>query len=250
MMIHDTWTMWVTGEQFGYQIPYFHEWRSDDTVELLDRVPIIKVTPELYDYIENDIDTLPTQLLEDVRDKAMLRKNHSATPIKHCFIATDGKKAIIVDTLTYEVPMRKSRLIPRQEALVLEMIFDTQPSTYDFDLSGDKEETDELLNPHPLSVVGLTRRERHLKDIFNKAIEEIHYKNDLEELRYWTIEMFPKDYKQIIHMSYDDLWDKVVSYIKVGWKPEFENILKMISNTNSLIKSLYESETKREYKVG
>lgn len=37
----------------------FYEWRKDDTIELLDQVPLLKVDATLYHYIENELLELP-----------------------------------------------------------------------------------------------------------------------------------------------------------------------------------------------
>ena len=101
---------------------HFHEWRKDDSVELLDQVPLLKVDPILYSYIENDLSELPQQLLEDIYQKAFLRKNHERSQVEYCFVVSDGKNILAVDTIGYNIPIRKSRLIPRQEQLAFEML--------------------------------------------------------------------------------------------------------------------------------
>ena len=70
MYLHDVWVNWFEGEENGYNVCHFHEWRKDDSVELLDQVPLLKINPLLYSYIENDLSELPQQLLEDVYQKA------------------------------------------------------------------------------------------------------------------------------------------------------------------------------------
>ena len=48
MYLHDVWVNWFEGEENGYNVCYFHEWRKDDSVELLDQVPLLKIDPVLY----------------------------------------------------------------------------------------------------------------------------------------------------------------------------------------------------------
>ena len=105
---------------------------KDDGIELLDQVPLLLSDSSLYHYIENDLSELPQALLDDVYQKAFLRKNHERTQLDFCFVATDGTGIIAVDTIGYNIPIRKSRLIPRQEQLVYEMIEGHEPESYDF----------------------------------------------------------------------------------------------------------------------
>ncbi len=49
----------LKGEENGYNVCHFYEWRKDDTIELLDQVPLLKVDATLYHYIENELLELP-----------------------------------------------------------------------------------------------------------------------------------------------------------------------------------------------
>lgn len=50
---------------------------KEDPIELLDQVPVLKVTKELYHYIENDLSDLPESLLNDVYQKPICAKTMS-----------------------------------------------------------------------------------------------------------------------------------------------------------------------------
>ena len=132
LFLHDVWVNWFEGEENGYNVCHFHEWRKEDSVELLDQVPLLRVSSVLFHYIENDLSELPAELLNDVHQKAYIRKNHERTQLDHCFVVTDGIGILAVDTAGYTIPVRKSRLIPRQEQLVYEMVKDVEEETYDF----------------------------------------------------------------------------------------------------------------------
>ena len=75
LYLHDVWVNWFEGEENGYNVCHFHEWRKDDGVELLDQVPLIKVKPILFDYIENDLSELPQQLLDDIHEISVATLN-------------------------------------------------------------------------------------------------------------------------------------------------------------------------------
>lgn len=74
LYLHDVWVNWFEGEENGYNICHFHEWRKDDGIELLDQVPLLKVSSTLFHYIENDLSELPKPLLNDVYQKHMQGK--------------------------------------------------------------------------------------------------------------------------------------------------------------------------------
>src|SRR5687767_112249 len=132
LYLHDVWVNWFEGEENGYNVCNFHEWRKDDGIELLDQVPLLKVESILFDYVENDLSELPQQLLDEIFQKAHLRKNHERIQMEYCFVISDGTGIMAVDTIGYNIPIRKSRLIPRQEQLVYEMLENHEANTYSF----------------------------------------------------------------------------------------------------------------------
>ena len=66
LYLHDVWVNWFEGEENGYNVCHFYEWRKDDTIELLDQVPLLKVDGTLYHYIENEFFVFVQKMLEDV----------------------------------------------------------------------------------------------------------------------------------------------------------------------------------------
>ena len=48
LFLHDVWVNWFEGEENGYNVCHFHEWRKEDSVELLDQVPLLKVQSPLF----------------------------------------------------------------------------------------------------------------------------------------------------------------------------------------------------------
>ena len=82
LYLHDVWVNWFEGEENGYNVCHFHEWRrGEDVIELLDQVPLLLIEPILFHYIENNMAELPQALLNDVYKKAYLRKNHERSAI-------------------------------------------------------------------------------------------------------------------------------------------------------------------------
>lgn len=250
LYLHDLWVNWCDAEEFGYNVFEFHSWEKTDKVELLDQVPLIKVSDELFDYILNDLDDLPEQLLNDIFEKAYERKNHERKPLKNCCIVSNGKDTLAIDTLEYNSPMRKSRLIPRQHALALEYIYDEQPVEYEF-RSNKRDHTDfALLSPHPLSMIGLTRREMQFKTIFNMALDDILHKNNHNELMYWYSEIVPNGYKQIKHNTYEEIKEKLIDYVKDGWKNEWIEVIEKISKCSQFVAAMYKTEKEKNYTIG
>lgn len=248
--LHDVFLNWCESKEHSYNVHYFHSWDKTDKVVVLDQVPLIKVTDEFFDYILNNLDTIPAKLLEEIHEKSYLRKNQKRLPIKHCCVISNGKDALAFDTLDYNTPMRKSRLIPRQHALALEMVFDVQPEEYDFEKLNRDHTEFALLSPHPLSMVGLTRREMQLKTIFNMALDDILHKQNHSELTYWYTEIVPNGLEQIKNNTYDEIKEKLTTYIKDGWKSEWEPVIEKIGKCSEFVAAMYKVEKEKSYVQG
>lgn len=239
--LHDVWVNWFEGEENGYNVCHFHEWRKDDRVELLDQVPILKLHPVLYHYIENDLSELPQQLLDDIYQKAFLRKNHERIQLDYCFVATDGAGIIAVDTIGYNIPIRKSRIIPRQEQLAYEMIEKEAVIEYGFNDQSVLKEF-HILSPSPTLMHGLTRKERQLKQLLFMALDQLHSCENVAEIRYWYTEWCPERYKEIQEMDFELAWQRLYEAIKYGWSGKHEQFCENLIKGQPFFEKLWEME--------
>jgi hypothetical protein len=241
LYLHDVWVNWFEGEENGYNVCHFHEWRKDDGVELLDQVPLLKVEPLLFDYIENDLSELPQQLLDDIYQKAYLRKNHERIQMDYCFVVTDGTGILAVDTIGYNIPIRKSRLIPRQEQLVYEMISQHEAKTYHF-YSQPKTKDFHILSPEPDLMRGLTRKERQLKQLLFMALDQLLTSNNQAEVRYWYTEWCPEQYSTIQEMNFEEAWEQLFEETKYGWSKRHETFCENLIKGQPFFEKLWEME--------
>lgn len=242
LYLHDVWVNWFEGEENGYNVCHFHEWRKDDTVELLDQVPLLKIDSRLFSYIENDLLEIPQQLLNDIYQKAYIRKNHERIQLEYCFVATDGNGILAVDTLGYHLPIRKSRLIPRQEQLVYDMVADQEVQVYQFDEKEVKQKEYHILSPAPEIMRGLTRKERQLKQLFFMALDQLYSTKNTAEVRYWYTEWNPQKYEWIQQMSFEEVWQNLYEETKYGWTKQHEHLCENIIKGQPFFEKLWEME--------
>ncbi|WP_017551881.1 YjbA family protein [Heyndrickxia coagulans] len=241
LYLHDIWVNWFEGEENSYNVCPFHEWRRDDVIELLDQVPLLFVDTLLYEYIENDLAELPQTLLNDVFQKAVLRKNHERIQLEYCFVVTDGKGILAVDTIGYTLPIRKSRLIPRQEQLVYEMIEGHEPVSYPFENRSHPKEH-HILSPSPECMQGLTRRERQLKQLLFMALDQLYSSKNTAEVRYWYTEWHPEQYEHIQFMPFEDAWERLYAETKTGWSKKHEQLCENMIKGQPFFEKLWELE--------
>lgn len=217
-MIHirDVWINWFEGEENGYNVCEFFEWRKEDKIELLDQMAIIRVNHKVFDYIENQLGTLPAELLNDVYQQSYQRKNGQRIQLDYCFIVTDCERVLAVDTLGCHTPIRKSRLVPRQEQIVLELAYNEMVREYGIN-DTDSHKEYHMLSPHPVYMSGLTRKERQLKQLLFMVLDQLYTTKNTAEVRYWFTEWSANKYDAIQLMTFEEAWEGLCDEIKYGW---------------------------------
>ncbi|MFA9555818.1 DUF3603 family protein [Evansella sp. AB-rgal1] len=223
-MLHmrDVWVNWFEGEENGYNVCEFYEWRKEDRIELLDQVAVIKMRENLFDYIENTLQELPEELLADVYRQSFVRRKSQRIELEYCFLATDGRRSLVVDTIGYHTPVRKSRLVPRQEEQLLNLVESEHIREYYMDYL-DCEKQYHILSPEPSLMNGLIRKERQLKQLLFMAMDQLHHDADVAEIRYWYTEWAPDKYAQIQAMDSEEAWVSLFNEIKFGWTKKHED---------------------------
>ncbi|MED5076961.1 YjbA family protein [Geobacillus stearothermophilus] len=239
LYLHDIWVNWFEGEENGYNVCHFHEWRKDDQIELLDQVPLLKVSPALFHYIENSLSDLPKPLLDDVHQKAYVRKNHERIQLDYCFVVTDGAGVLAVDTIGYQIPIRKSRLIPRQEQLVYEVAAEAEERDYPLPRY---EKEYHILSLAPELMCGLTRKERQLKQLLFMALDQLYSTKNTAQMRYWYTEWAPEKYAAIQKMSFDEAWEQLYNETKYGWSERHEQLCENLIKGQPFFEKLWEME--------
>ncbi|WNF35751.1 DUF3603 family protein [Bacillaceae bacterium IKA-2] len=237
--IRDVWINWFEGEENGYNICHFFEWRKDDKIELLDQVVIIKMTTKLLDYIENNLAELPEQLRKDVYQQSFQRKNNQRIELDYCFIATDGQKVLAVDTLGYHSPIRKSRLMSRQEEIVLELALNEGVKDYVLKYIEAPREY-HILSPDPIHMSGLTRVERQLKQLLFMVLDQLYSTGNTAEVRYWYTEWSPAKYEVIQQMDLEEAWQRLFDELKHGWSTHHYHLCGRMIKGQSFFEKLWE----------
>ncbi|TWI53311.1 YjbA family protein [Halalkalibacter nanhaiisediminis] len=238
--IRDVWVNWFEGEENGYNVCDFHEWRSDDRIEVLDQAILIFVSSNLFDYIENDLSDLPEDLLAEVHQQSYLRKNMSRIQLDYCFIASDASRIIAIDTMGYKTPIRKSRLTPRQEQIVYDHLKEQELKMFDF--NGEMDKVYHLLSPSPKEMNGLTRKERQLKQLLYMALDQLYTTGTDAAVRYWYTEWSPQDYMRIQMLGREEAWHQLYEEIREGWTSRHHHLCEAMVKGKAFFEKLWELE--------
>lgn len=244
LYIHDVWVNWFESEENSYNVCYFHEWRKEDKIDLLDRVPLLYIKEDLYHHVENNMHEVPKALLELIYKQAYMRRGQKKEVIDYACVITDGNEIIAFDTIGYSIPVRKSRLIPRQEEMVFDMIKNTKPKKLPFKKEL-YEKKHHILSMAPEYIHGLTRRERQLKQLLMMSLDQLKTEGNVEELRYWLTEWNPKKYPFIRSMNKEQVWSELYHGVKMGWNGAHEELCVKLIKGQPFLEQIWEVENKQ-----
>ncbi len=242
LYLYDVWVNWFEGEEEGYNICHYHEWRKSDQIEILEQVPILHITDSLFHYIENTLFDVPSELLNVIHKRAYMRKGHTRQMLDYACVVTDGRGILAFDTIGYTIPVRKSRLIPRQEQQVYELCKKSKQKHYSF-TPIHEEDKHSLLSMEEEFVYGLTRRERQLKKLLMIAMEQLKTTDNVNEVLYWLSEWDHDQITYTMHQSsVDEVWQKLYEEIKIGWSMAHEKLCAQLVKGNPFLEKFWELE--------
>ena len=235
LVLNDVWVNWFEGEDKGYNVCPFFEWRKRDKIELLDTIPLLYIEKELYQYIENDLDDLPERLLMKIHNRAI--KNGRA--IEYAAVVTNGEGIIAFDTMGYRIPLKKSRLIPRHERRVYQMIRMINPMSFSIKKLRNQE-SNHIFSLSREAMLGLSRRERELKQLLMLALDQLREGKNLDEVHYWLTEWEPEQYQLIQGLSFQKAWDRLYQHIYHGWTIKHEQFCQQMIKGQPLFEQLWD----------
>lgn len=241
LYLYDVWVNWFEGEEKGYNVCHFHEWRKEDNIQILDQVPFLYITDQLYNYIENNLSPLPNRQLEVIHKRAYIRKGQRREPIEYACIVSDGKNVLAIDTVGYETPLKKSRLIPRQEKQALELLKRAKQFNFSF-VKKEEEEKSDFIVLDQKYMFGLTRRERQLKKLMMMVLDQLRTSDNVEELRYWLTEWKPELFSEIKQMQGDEIWQTLYEDVIHGWGPKHESLCAQMIKGQPFLEEIWEKE--------
>lgn len=240
--LYDVWVNWFEGEEEGFNVCHYHEWRKTDQIEILEQVPVLYIHDDLYNYIENSLYDLPEELLNIIHKRAYVRKGHTREVLDYAAIVTDGRGILAFDTIGYQIPVRKSRLIPRQEQQVFELCKKTKQRHFSFQRKNE-ERTDSFLTLNEKDVYGLTRRERQLKKLLMIAMDQLKTTDNVSEVLYWLSEWDSSKLKQTkFRANVKEVWQMLYDDVKDGWSEKHEEFCSQLVKGNPFLEKYWELE--------
>ena len=125
--------------------PYeFYEWNDSDYLEMVKKIPLIKVKPKVFlDIVGNNI-KVEAEFLETLKDKTLVSMKNSFKRIEYACLFTDTKNVMAIEFDRTGKSISRSKLLIDDELNILEVIYGMKEANFNYEVIS-KIPTDETL---------------------------------------------------------------------------------------------------------
>lgn len=185
----------------------FYEWNDFDYLELIKKIPLIKVKHKTFLDLTENIVKVDSDFLELIKEKTLVSDRKNFKKIEYACLFTDTKNAIAIEFNEEGVSISRSKLLVDDELNVLEVIY------------GIKETNINVEAIRKIKIDNTLRQIKEAQKLILMEINNLYQKKEIDKLRYLYYE-----YKK---ENIDDI-NYIYESIKNDLKKDFnEDILKL-----------------------
>lgn len=162
----------------------FYEWREDDLIEHIKKVPLFKVSKTLIEDLFTNKLQLDITILPKIRNKAICYFNGETKQIPYLVLLSDGRKCFAIELDNKGNTLYKSSLLLDEEEEVLEMTEELVEMPIGYKKTKIKNNKEQL-----------TRFEKDNQKFLLRELEKI--KDNKEEINYLYEEYFDNNLTSI-----------------------------------------------------
>ena len=188
----------------------FYEWKEDDLIEHIKKVPLFKVSKTLIEDLFTNKLQLDITILTKIRNKAICYFNGETKQIPYLVLLSDGRKCFAIELDNKGNTIYKSSLLLDEEEEVLEMTEELVELPIGYKKTKIKNNKDQL-----------TRFEKDNQKFLLRELEKI------------------KDNKEEINYLYEEYFDNNLTSIEDKFNTLKDNIYKCNSNYIKELKSFF-----------
>lgn len=176
----------------------FYEWKEDDLIEHIKKVPLFKVSKTLIEDLFTNKLQLDITILPKIRNKAICYFNGETKQIPYLVLLSDGRKCFAIELDNKGNTLYKSSLLLDEEEEVLEMTEELVEMPIGYKKTKIKNNKDQL-----------TRFEKDNQKFLLRELEKI--KDNKEEINYLYEEYFDNNLTSI-----DDKFNTLKDNVYIG----------------------------------
>lgn len=176
----------------------FYEWKEDDLIEHIKKVPLFKVSKTLIEDLFTNKLQLDITILPKIRNKAICYFNGETKQIPYLVLLSDGRKCFAIELDNKGNTLYKSSLLLDEEEEVLEMTEELVELPIGYKKTKIRNNKDQL-----------TRFEKDNQKFLLRELEKI--KDNKEEINYLYEEYFDNNLTSI-----DDKFNTLKDNVYIG----------------------------------
>lgn len=176
----------------------FYEWKEDDLIEHIKKVPLFKVSKTLIEDLFTNKLQLDITILPKIRNKAICYFNGETKQIPYLVLLSDGRKCFAIELDNKGNTLYKSSLLLDEEEEVLEMTEEVVELPIGYKKTKIRNNKDQL-----------TRFEKDNQKFLLRELEKI--KDNKEEINYLYEEYFDNNLTSI-----DDKFNTLKDNVYIG----------------------------------
>lgn len=151
---------------------HFYEWNDTDYLELIKKMPFIKIKHKAFlDFLTHEI-KVTEELLSEIKDKTIVSVRNGTDKLGYAALFTDGKNIIAIEFNKEGISTNRSELLLDDELNALESAFNMK----------EKEISYELINE--LNLKTSLRQIEEVKRLITLEINNLYQNKELSKLKY------------------------------------------------------------------
>lgn len=193
-------------------VPYnFYEWNDLDYLELVKKIPFIRIKHKsLIDIWSNNIKISP-ELLNNIKDKTLVSGKNSICKINYACLFTDNKNVIAIEFNENGESINRSKLLIDDEMNALEVSYSLREEDIVYEIINKLEESKIL------------RQVSEAKKIISLEINSLYQNKELAKLRYLFYE-----YKGEKSADIDKIYHTLSEELETSFNEDFFRIYDII----------------------
>ncbi len=157
------------GENKAYD---FYEWNDYDNLELLKKIPLIKLKHKTFiDLISNKI-KVSSDFLDSIHDKTLVSDKKNIKRIEYACLFTDTKNVIALEFNKEGLTMNRSKLLIEDELNVLEIIYGMKDTDIKYEII------------EKLQIDNTLRQISEAKKLILLEINHLYQEKEIAKLKY------------------------------------------------------------------
>lgn len=155
------------------KVPFsFYEWNDYDYLELIKKIPFIRIKHKaLIDIWSNNI-KIDQELLNDIKDKTLISSKDSICKINYACLFTDNKNIIAIEFNDNGISINRSKLLIDDEINALEVSYSLKEVEINYEIISKLEENKDL------------RQVEEAKKLIALEVNNLYQNKELSKLRY------------------------------------------------------------------